>query len=458
MSKKKSPSNIFMVQNITLMEIDELRANPNNARVHPAQQLGKIKKSIRKHGMLVPIIVDTNSQIITGHGRFAACKEMGMEYVPTTLVEHLSEEQLRAFMLADNKIAEGASWDMKALKGELQFLHDAQFEANVDFDWNEIGFETVEVDNLLFNVDADAGTTLVPETFEAFLDPSLPPRARLGDIWALGRHRIICGDATKSQTYTQLMQGAQAQCCPSDPPYNVPINGFVSGKGKNKHREFVKVTGEMTPAEFVVFLFEYLNISSHYVVDGGLLYVCMDFRHMRELLEAAEKAGLVLVNMCVWDKGTGGMGSLYRSQHELVFVFKKGKASHVNNVMLGKYGRNRTNVWKYPSANMSKEGRQALKGHPTPKPIAMFMDMIKDVTNMGDIVLEPFLGSGTTLLAAEKTGRSAYCIELDPLYVDLAIRRWETLTGKKARKLTAVALNANPVSAKKPRIRERSHD
>ncbi len=447
----------YMVQRFTLVPVDVLRANPRNARVHPPEQLSKLKKSIRAFGMMVPIVVDADYQILAGHGRFAACKDLGMEAVPTIKVDHLSEEQMRAFMLADNKIAEGSAWDIKILKEELQFLHDVQFETKIDFDWHAIGFETVEADNLLFTVSGTEDVTISPESTEALIDPSLPPRAQLGDIWVLGQHRIICGDSTKAQTYKLLMAGAKAQCSPSDPPYNIRINGFVSGKGKNKHREFIEGAGEKTPEQFTTFLFDYLENTSGSMVDGGLIYVCMDFRHMRELSEAADRAGLVLMSVCVWDKGTGAMGSLYRSQYELVFVFKKGKASHVNNVMLGKYGRNRTNVWKYPSANMSKEGRQALKGHPTPKPIPMFMDLIKDVTNMGDIVLDPFLGSGTTLLAAEKTGRRAYCIEIDPLYVDLAIRRWEALTGKQARKLTANELPAGAGNAKQPRRRERIH-
>jgi DNA modification methylase len=265
--------------------------------------------------------------------------------------------------------------------------------------------------------------------------PALAKQAvtRLGDVWQLGRHRLICADARDLSTYAALMGDEQADVLFTDPPYNVPIDGFVGGKGKVERREFAMASGEMSRAEFVDFLEITLGAAARHARDGAIAFVCMDWRHMAEVLAAGETVFDELKNLCVWTKSNGGMGSLYRSQHELVFVFKKGAGAHVNNVELGRFGRNRTNVWAYAGANSFKQGRNdELAMHPTVKPVALVEDAIKDVSDRGGLVLDPFGGSGSTLIAAERCGRSSRLIELDPLYCDVIVRRFEDYAGKRA--------------------------
>ncbi len=262
------------------------------------------------------------------------------------------------------------------------------------------------------------------------IGPEKPTVTQLGDIWEAGPHRIGCGDATNEEVYKKLIGGSAIDLIFTDFPYNVAIDGFVSSKGK--HKDFAMGCGEMSDAEFVNFIYIVMIYALLFLVEGGCIFLSIDWRHGDQMMAACKRCNLTLLNICVWDKGVGGMGSLYRSQHEFILVYRKGSAQHTNNVMLGKHGRNRTNVWQYPSANMSKEGRQALQNHPTPKPVAMIADIIRDVTKHGDIVLDTFLGSGTTLIAAEKTGRICYALDLEPKYVDVSIRRWQKLTGKKA--------------------------
>jgi hypothetical protein len=218
-----------------------------------------------------------------------------------------------------------------------------------------------------------------------------------------------------------------------DPPYNVPINGHVSGLGKVKHRDFAMASGEMSEARYVGFLGTCFGYLIGHSVNGSIHFICMDWRHSFELLSAARPIYSELKNLCVWNKDNGGMGSLYRSKHELVFVFKNGSATHINNVELGRHGRNRTNVWDYAGVNSLRDGRlEELAMHPTVKPVALVADAILDCSKRGGIVLDCFGGSGTTLIAAEKTGRRGYLMELDAAYVDVAIRRFQKLTGKQA--------------------------
>ena len=250
---------------------------------------------------------------------------------------------------------------------------------------------------------------------------------------AIGAHRLYCGDALTAETYEALLGENRADLVFSDPPYNVPIAGHVSGLGKARHREFAMASGEMSKDEFTIFLKTALNLMARFSRDGSIHFICMDFRHMAELLEAGSEAYAELKNLCIWDKQSGGMGSLYRSQHELVFVFKSGKVPHVNNVQLGRYGRYRTNIWSYPGLNgFGRRRGESLAAHPTVKPVSLVADAIRDCSKRGDLVLDPFAGSGTTTLAAERTGRRAAAVELDPAYVDLAIQRWERLTGDTA--------------------------
>ncbi|SFK91423.1 DNA methyltransferase, partial [Methylocapsa palsarum] len=367
-----------------------------------------------------------NKQLIAGHGRFEAAKLLGRSEIPVICLDHLSEAQARAYMLADNKLTDRSSWDDAALAAHLKELS----ELAIDFNIEDVGFELPEIDFRIQSLDAPEDPSDADE-FEAAAGPAA---SRLGDLWLLGDHRLYCGDALDPKTYDALLGTEHAAAVFTDPPYNVKIDGHVCGGGAKKHREFAMASGEMTADEFSRFLQEIFELIAARVAPSGVIYACMDWRHMGEMLAAGRAKGLDLLNLCVWVKSNGGMGSLYRSRHELVFVFRNGKEPHRNNVQLGRFGRNRTNVWNYAGANsFPRKGRaKGLDLHPTVKPIAMVADALLDATKRGDIVLDPFCGSGTTILAAERVGRRGFGIELDPLYVDLAISRWQKMTQQTA--------------------------
>lgn len=412
------------------LPIGRLHANPRNARVHSDRQVRQIAGSIRTFGFTNPVLIDSDNTIIAGHGRVEAARLLNQEQVPVIRLEHMNDAQLRAYMLADNRLAEKAGWDTDILNIELQHLT----EIELDFDIEVTGFETAEIDLMLGDgfEGADPGAA---DPADAVPDPGTGETAttRPGDLWQLGDHRLICADSLETAAYTALMAGGTARMVFTDPPYNVPINGHVSGLGKARHREFAMASGEMTSAGFTGFLETVLQQQSQHVVDGGLLFVCMDWRHVGELDRASRTAGLTLKNICVWVKSNGGMGSLYRSRHELVFVLKSGTAPHVNNIELGRFGRYRTNVWEYAGVNTFGTDREAaLAAHPTVRPVALVADAIRDCSKRRDIILDPFGGSGTTLIAAERTGRRARLVEIDPRYCDVTIRRWQALTGQQA--------------------------
>ena len=407
--------------------IDALTPYARNARTHSTKQINQIAASIKEFGFTNPVLIDVEGGIIAGHGRVEAAKLLGLERVPTIRLDHLSEAQKRAYIVADNRLAELAGWDKDILGIELQHLS----ALDLDFDVEITGFETAEVDLLIESLEATNEADPADEV------PNIAENTRAvtepGDLWLLGEHQLLCADALKPESYERLMEGVRARMVFTDPPYNVPIDGHVCGLGKTRHREFAMASGEMSEAEFTTFLETMLTNVAHSCVDGAIVDVCMDWRHLYELLTAGRNAKLTLLNVCVWNKDNGGMGSLYRSKHELVCVFKSGDAQHINNVELGKYGRYRTNVWDYAGVNTLRKGRlEELSMHPTVKPVALVADAIKDCTRRGDIVLDAFAGSGTTLIAAEKTGRKGRGLELDPLYVDIAVCRWERLTGEKA--------------------------
>ena len=315
-----------------------------------------------------------------------------------------------------------ASWNEESLRQELAFLSDL----DIDFDFTAIGFDTAEVDVILGGTEADDQADALPAMV------GVPAVSRPGDLWLLNNHRLYCGSALEQSSYDHVLAGHRAAMVFTDPPYNVRIDGHVGGKGAIKHREFAMASGEMTADEFTAFLSACLAHVAALAQDGAICFFCMDWRHIGELLTAAK--AFTLKNVCVWVKNNGGMGSLYRSQHEFVFVFKCGAANHVNNVELGKHGRNRTNVWEYRGSNSFGSGRdELLKSHPTVKPVALVADAIKDCSHRGDLILDPFAGSGTTLIAAEKTMRRSALIEIDPLYVDGIVRRWQAFTGQPGR-------------------------
>ena len=404
---------------------ESLKPDPENERKHSKKQIRQIARSLNEFSFVIPVAVDAQKNIVCGHARVKAAKLLGLSEVPTIRLEHLSPEQIRAFRITDNKLALNATWDDRLLGEHLRELSEFSLEL-VDV----TGFDTPELDFLI-----EGAAPQADKDDEIPAPQSSRPVSNSGDIWELNGHRIICGNALEESAYQGLMGHDRAAIVITDPPYNVPIDGHVSGLGAIHHREFAMASGEMDEKAFTAFLSQVLGLLARYSLDGSLHYVCMDWRHIYELLKAAEPVYAELKNICVWVKDGPGMGSLYRSQHELVLVFKNGRQPHRNNVKLGKHGRNRSNVWPYPCARSfsraSDEGN-LLELHPTVKPVRLVADAILDSTARGDIVLDAFLGSGTTLIAAERTGRRCYALEIDPLYVDTAIRRWQAYTGEAA--------------------------
>jgi DNA modification methylase len=398
--------------------IASLVPDPRNARTHPRRQVEQIKASIREFGFANPVLSDPEGRLIAGHGRLMAARELGLAEVPVIELEGLSEAQQKALRLADNKIALNAGWDVEILKLELADLSLPAFE----FDLSLTGFASGEIDVIL-KESAEPEEEVIPAV-------PAEPAARLGDIWQLGEHRIGCGDG-RDVTFLERVigEGAQIDAAFLDPPYNVKINGHANAKGR--HREFAMASGEMTTSAFRTFLADTLGACAKVSRPGAVHFICMDWRHMDDVSAACASLYDELLNICVWNKSNAGMGSLYRSKHEMVFVYRVPGASHYNAVELGKHGRNRTNVWDYASVNsMRGSRREDLALHPTVKPVAMVADAICDVTRQGELVLDIFLGSGTSLVAAERVGRRFRGVELDPLYVDVALERWRNLTGR----------------------------
>jgi 16S rRNA G966 N2-methylase RsmD len=408
--------------------VSELKLNPRNPRTHTPRQVRQIAKSIKAFGFNVPILIDGDLNVIAGHGRILACRHLGWAAAPTISLGHLTPAQAQAFVIADNRLTENSEWNDRLLAEQLKELSllDLTFELDV------VGFEMAEIDLRIESLEepeaaADPADEIPAETGPAVSKP--------GDVWDLGEHRIVCGSALESAVYDVLLENGKAALVFTDPPYNVRVQGHVSGKGAVRHREFAMASGEMTESEFTDFLRKTCEQLAAHSADGAVHYICMDWRHVGELLAAGRDAYSELLNICVWAKHNAGMGSLYRSRHELVFVFKNGDAPHRNNVQLGKFGRNRTNIWQYRGIN--DFGRETEEGnllamHPTVKPVALVADAVLDCSARGDIVLDAFLGSGATLIACERTGRRCRGIEIDPRYVDTAIRRWRKHTGADA--------------------------
>jgi DNA modification methylase len=406
---------------IAYQPTSELTPRSNNPRTHSKKQIAQISNAIRRFGFTNPVLVDDDNGVIAGHGRLEAAKSIGLSEVPIVRLSDLSEAEIRAYVIADNKLAENAGWDRELLGLELQYLT----ELDIDLDVTVTGFELPEIDLLIGELTAGGDD---PADAAVALTAG-PPVTRLGDIWRIGGHRLICGDSTTAATYQVLLGEERAQLVFTDPPYNVRISGHVGGLGAIQHREFAMASGEMSPAEFTAFLQSAFSHLATFSTDGSIHFQCMDWRHVGEILAAGAAAYTDLKNICVWAKNNGGMGSLYRSQHEFVFVFKSGTAPHINNVELGKYGRYRTNVWNYAGVNSFGEDRDDLSLHPTVKPVAMVADAIRDCSHRKGIVLDAFVGSGTTLIAAERTGRRGYGIEIDPAYCDVTIRRLRAVCG-----------------------------
>jgi len=405
---------------IVYVPLGEFRSTARKVRKIDPAHVREVAATISALGFCVPILISKNNRVIDGEVRLEAAKLLGLGRAPCLRIDHLSEDEQRLLRLAVNRLGEKGQWDLDELKIEFEelILADAPIEIS--------GFSLDEIDQIVIGDDEDAieQGPLAP-------DPGAVAIARLGDMFQLGPHRVICGDARDAAVFRLLMDGDPApRLVLTDEPYNVKIAGHVTG---GAYREFAMASGEMSNEEFLGFNIDWIEPVAAYLCDGGVFGTFIDWRGLPTVHSAATQLGLAPLNLIVWAKTNAGMGSLYRSQHELLPLFKKGDAPHVNNVELGKRGRWRSNVWTYPGASsLGSDARRGLQDHPTVKPTAMLEDALFDLTNRGEIVLDPFLGSGSTLVAADKAGRVCRSVELDPLYVDVIIRRYEAVTGDNA--------------------------
>lgn len=435
MSQSANPAPVLLVNQMRAIDnrfgpicyrpIDSMTSYERALRKHPERQLAKLAASITEFGFVIPVLIEEAGVIIAGEARVLAARRLGMSEVPVIVAEQWSKAQVRAYRLADNRLAELASWDEEALAIELAAIIELD-EVEIEL----LGWDTGEIDLILEGV---ASADSAPDPADEQLEPPVVPVSQAGNLWLLGKHRLLCDSSLDPASWSILMDGEVAAMCFADAPYNVPVTGHVCGLGKVKHAEFAMASGEMSRSQFTQFLSEFLGAMLPHLKDGAVLDLCMDWRHLGELTAATDANSLSQLNLCVWNKTNGGMGSLYRSKHELVVIAKKGKAPHTNNVELGRHGRYRTNVWDYAGVNTFSKSRMTdLSDHPTVKPIALVADAIRDVSHPGEIVLDGFMGSGTTILAAERTMRRGYGIEIDPAYVDVAIRRWQQMAGEEA--------------------------
>ncbi len=423
-SASPSPRNDLLPQlTLAYLPVKALRSSPRKLRRVDPAHVREVANVIASLGFCDPILVGRNNLVLDGEVRLEAAKLLGLALAPCVRVEHLSEQEQRLLRLAVNRLGEKGAWDLDELKIEFEelILTDAPLEIT--------GFSIGEIDDVLIGdeIEATEAGPLEP-------DGATEGMAQPGDLFQLGAHRVICGDARDPEIIKRLMDGdGPARVLLTDPPYNVPVGGHVTG---GAHREFAMASGEMSDAEFLQFNRDWLVAALSVLQDGGVIGSFIDWRGLPNVHAAAIQLSLKPLNLVVWSKTNAGMGSLYRSQHELLPLFKKGDAPHVNNVELGKKGRWRSNVWTYPGASSrGSDARRGLRDHPTVKPTVMLADAILDLSNAGDIVLDPFLGSGSTLMACEKTRRICRGVELDPLYVDVIIRRWETASSAKAEHL-----------------------
>lgn len=394
-------------------------AKRRSRRTSPAQ-LERVVRSVSRLGFLKPVLIDSQGTIIDGHILVEAARQMGLDDIACSIIDHLSEDELRMARIALNRIAETGEWDLDELAIELEELD------LVGLDLDLSGFDAAQLDVIL--EDPETSTSSEPDPA-----PPVHPVTRPGDMWLLGDHKLYCGDCREPKSYEALLTGTPIDCVFSDPPYNIKIDGVVSGLGKVKHGDFTMGCSEMTDEEFRSFLVDYLRLAKTHCAEGAVIFACMDWRQIDLLLIAGREAGLHRINKIIWFKGSGGMGGLYRSSYEEIAVFCTQTSPATNNVKLGAGGRDRMNVWEYAGANRKgSSAGKALGDHPTPKPVELVVDALHDVTQRGDIVFDPFMGSGTTIIACEKTKRRGRGTEIDPAYVDVTIRRWEKETGKDA--------------------------
>jgi DNA modification methylase len=413
---------------VQALPISQIKLNPHNCKTHPGRQIRQIANSIVAFGFTHPLLVTENGELIAGEGRYKAAQLLGLAKVPVIVLAGLSPAKQRALAIADNKIAENAGWDRERLAMEIPELAGLLEAEGLDV--SILGFEAIEIDQLVTDFEENAADP------EDSIDPKWLKDSvvsKRGDLWLLGPHKLLCGDARSAADIARLMADCRADLAFLDPFYNLRI-GDVVGRGRTKHAEFAMASGEMTSADYVRFLGIALNAAASVSRDGALHYVCTDWRHIAELMAAAKPVYGDTINIVVWVKSNSGQGSFYRSQHEFIGVFRVGEAPHLNNVELGRHGRSRSNVWHYAGVNSFRAGRlEELRSHPSAKPVALVADAIKDCTRRGDVVLDTFSGSGTTIIAAERVGRHARALEIEPRFVDVAIRRWQAFTRRDAR-------------------------
>jgi DNA modification methylase len=413
---------------VQALPINQIKLNRRNSRTHSGKQIRQIANSMVAFGFTNPLLVTEDGTLIAGEGRYKAAQLLGRAKVPVIVLAGLSSARQRALAIADNKIAENAGWGRERLAIEIPELA-ALLEAE-GLDVSILGFEAVEIDQLVTDFEENAA-----DPQDSIDSTWLKDRvvSKPGDLWLLGPHKVLCGDARSATDIARLMAHCRADMAFLDPPYNVRIGGVV-GRGRTKHAEFAMASGEMSSVDYVRFLGITLDAAASVSRDGALHYVCTDWRHIAELMAAAKAVYADAVNVVAWVKSNAGQGSFYRSQHELIGVFRVGKAPHLNNVELGRHGRSRSNVWHYAGVNSFRAGRmEELRSHPSAKPVALMADAIKDCTRRGDVVLDTFSGSGTTIMAAERVARQARALEIEPRFVDVAIRRWQAFTRRDAR-------------------------
>jgi DNA modification methylase len=390
-------------------------------RKHGKAQIKELAAGIERYGFNVPLLIDETGKVVAGHARLAAAELLRLAEVPVIRIAHLTDVQLRVFRIFENRIAEKAEWDEAELNLEFEEL---RFD-NPTLELSDSGFAIGEIDMM----QGRARTASLDDLNDVREPGQDPPVTKLGDVWICGRHRVICGDSTDPAVIAELVGDQRVRQVVGDLPYNLPTRSFSSS---GRHEDFVQGAGEMSSEEFTSFIAQATEAAKPVLKEGALLYYFMDYKHIVELIAGGARAGLDYRQLLVWVKSTVGMGSHYRSGHELIGVFRYGDAPHRNNIELGQYGRNRSNVLSYPGVMGTSSGKRALKLHPTVKNVALIADLLLDASAPGEVVLDNFGGSGTTLVAAERVGRTARLSELHPGYVDIAVMRFNMLGTEQA--------------------------
>lgn len=412
---------------IQWIDTDQLKPNPYKVRTHPKDQIDEVAESIKTFGFVVPIVADQKKVIILGTARYLAAVKRRLQRVPVLILEDISDAKARALAIADNKIAEKAGWDRKALATELTELRELLIEEDIEIEVT--GFSAAEIDQIVIDMEEDSRDPADEVPLELLKNE---PVSQFGDVWLLGAHKLGCSDAGDLDWLRGFMNGERADMAFEDIPYNRKPND-IGNKGRIQHGQFAMASGELSDGQYREKVHTWLSTASAVSRDDAVHYVCMDWRICPEVIQTARNVYGAMLNLVVWAKANAGMGSFYRSQHELIGVFRVGQSPHRNNVQLGKFGRSRSNLWSYAGVNGFRAGRMdELQAHPTPKPVGLVADAIRDCTRRDDVVLDTFVGSGTTLLAAERVGRRAFCLDIEPHYVDATIRRWQAFTRRDA--------------------------